>query len=185
MFCRHRGVPGHEQPFRVEGMVVLDGAHISGHFDCTGAQLRNGSGAALHADSLQVDQNMVLCDGFTATGGGSDGAIWLARAHIGGHLDCSGATLRNDSGPALDAYSLQVGQGMHLFGGFTAIASSSFCTVNLTGAHIGARLLCDGATLRNDSGPPWSHTAACKSARTCPLPAGSPPSATVPMWRSI
>jgi hypothetical protein len=48
---------------------------------------------------------------------------------------------------------LQVGQGMHLFGGFTATGSSSFCTVNLTGAHIGARLLCDGAALRNDSGP--------------------------------
>jgi hypothetical protein len=153
MFCRNQGGPGHEQPFVTEGMVILNGAHIGGHLDCSGAQLRNDSGPALVADSLHVDQDMVLRDGFTATGSGDDGAIGLAGAHIGGHLYCTGANLRNDSGPALDAYSLQVGLGMHLFGGFTATASSALGAVNLTGAHIGARLLCDGASLRNDSGP--------------------------------
>jgi hypothetical protein len=96
---------------------------------------------------------MALRDGFTATGSGDDGAISLAGAHIGGHLYCTGANLHNDSGPALDAYSLQVGLGMHLFCGFTATASSALGAINLTGVHIGARLLCDGASLRNDSGP--------------------------------
>ena len=136
-----------------DGTVRLSGAHIGGNLDCTGATLRNGSGPGLYADRLQVDQSVVLRDGFTAVGSGGDGAILLVRSHIGGHLDCTGAALRNDSGPVLDAYSLQVGQGMHLFGGFTATASSSFCAVNLTGVYIGARLLCDGASLRNNSGP--------------------------------
>ena len=207
MYCRNRGGPEHEQPFVAEGMADLRGAHIGGHLVWDGAQLRNDSGPALYADSLQVDQDMLMRSGFTATGGGedgavrlsgahiggnldcagaalrndsgpaliarglqvdqsvvlrdgftaagsgSDGAILLVRSHIGGHLDCTGAALRNDSGPALDAYSLQVGQGMHLFGGFTATASSVSWAVNLTGAHIRARLLCDGASLRNDSGP--------------------------------
>jgi hypothetical protein len=135
------------------GAVLLIDARISGPFSCTGADLRNDCGPALNADSLRVDQGMYLKDGFTATGSGGDGAIRLVGAHIGGHLICDGADLRNDSGPALDAYSLQVGQGMHLFDGFTATGSSGFCAVNLTGAHIGARLLCDGASLRNDSGP--------------------------------
>jgi len=153
MFCRNHKGPEHEQPFVVEGAVILVGAHIGGHLDCAGAQLRNDSGPTLHADSLQVDQDMLLTGGFTAVGSGGYGAVNLVGAHIGGHLDCAGADLRNDCGPALDAYSLQVGQGMHLFGGFTASGSSGFCTVNLTGAHIGARLLCDGASLRNDSGP--------------------------------
>ena len=135
------------------GAVRLVGTHIGGSLECEGAKLFNDSGPALYADSLQVDQDMFLTGGFTATGSGDDGAICLVRSHIGGHLDCTGAALRNDSGPALDAYSLQVGQGMHLFGGFTATGSSSFWTINLTGAHIGARLLCDGAALRNDSGP--------------------------------
>ena len=135
------------------GAVRLVGAHISGSVDCEGAKLFNDSGPALYADSLQVDHDMFLTGGFTATGSGGEGAICLVRSRIGGHLDCTGAALRNDSGPALDAYSLQVGQGMHLFGGFTATGSSSFWTINLTGAHIGARLLCDGADLRNNSGP--------------------------------
>jgi hypothetical protein len=134
------------------GAVLLTGARISGPFSCTGADLRNDCGPALDADSLQVGQGMYLTD-VTATGSGDGGAIRLVGAHIGGHLICDRADLRNDSGPALDAYSVQVGQGMHLFDGFTATGNSGFCAVNLTGAHIGARLLCDGASLRNDSGP--------------------------------
>jgi hypothetical protein len=135
------------------GAVLLTGGRISGPFSCTGADLRNDCGPALNADSLQIGQGMYLAGGFTATGSGGDGAICLVGAYIGGHLICDGADMRNDSGPALDAYSLQVGQGMHLFDGFTATGSSSFCAVNLTCAEIGTRLLCDGASLRNDSGP--------------------------------
>jgi hypothetical protein len=212
MYCRAaRGGREHQQPFTADGAADQRGAHIGGHFVCDGAQLRNDSGPALYADSLQVDQDMLMRRGFTATGAGEDGAVRLpgariggnldrdraalrndsgpalyadrlqvdqsvvlrdgftasgsdgdrdgdgvvilTRARIGGHLDCTGATLRNDSGPALDAYSLQVGQGMHLSGGFTGTASSVSWAVNLTGARIGARLLCDGATLRNDSCP--------------------------------
>jgi len=214
MYCRAaRGGREQEQPFAAEGTADLRGAHIGGHFVCDGAQLRNDSGPALYADSLQVDQDMLMRSGFTATGGGEDGAVRLpgarnggnldctgatlrndsgpalyadrlqvdqsvvlrdgftasasggggdgdgdgavilTRARIGGHLDCTGAALRNESGPALDTYSLQVGQSMHLFGAFTATASSVSWAVNLTGAHIGARLLCDGASLSNDSGP--------------------------------
>ena len=60
---------------------------------------------------------MFLRDGFTATGSRRSrwrGHAWLG-AHIGGQLSTApGRSLRNDSGPALDAYSLQVGQGMYL-----------------------------------------------------------------------
>ncbi len=103
-----------------DGAVRLSGAHIGGSLDCDGASLRNDSGPALYADRLQVDQAMFLRDGFTATGSGELGAVRLIGAHIGGHLDCTGADLRNDSGPALVAYGLQVGQDMYLSGGFTA-----------------------------------------------------------------
>src|SRR6266478_3614085 len=109
------------------GAVLLTDGRISGPFSCTGADLRNDCGPALNADSLQIGQGMYLAGGFTATGSGGDGAIRLVGASIGGHLICDGADMRNDSGPALDAYSLQVGQGMHLFDGFTATGSSSFC----------------------------------------------------------
>ena len=165
------------------GAVRLLGAHIGGQLDCTGATLRNDSGPALLADSLQVGQAMFLRGGFTATGSGEDGAVRLLGAHIGGQLDCTGATLRNDSGPALNADSLQVGQAMFLSGGFTATGSGENGAVRLPGAHIGGQLDCTGATLRNNSGPALTLTA-CRSARTCTSAAGSPPPAPASSARS-
>jgi hypothetical protein len=135
------------------GAVRLLGAHIGGQFACDGAQLRNDSGPALYADGLQVGQDMFLRGGFTATGSGGGGAVRLLGAHIDGQLACTGAELRNDSGPALAADGLQVGQGMLLRGGFTATGSGGDGAVRLLGAHIGISLECDGAELRNDSGP--------------------------------
>ena len=135
------------------GAVNLPGAHIGGQLDCTGAKLSNDSGPALTADGLQVDQSVFLRDGFAATGSGGLGAVRLVGAHIGGQLDCTGAKLSNDSGPALTADGLQVGQDMYLTDKFAATGSGSTSAVRLVGAHIGGRLDCAGAKLANDSGP--------------------------------
>jgi hypothetical protein len=118
------------------GAVNLVGAHISGSFTCTQADLRNDSGSALFADGLQVDHNMYVTGGFAATGG--TGAVRLAGAYIGGQLGCTEVELRNDSGPALMADSLQVGQSMYLAGGFTG--SGGVGAVRLTSANIGLHL---------------------------------------------
>ena len=131
-----------------DGAVRLLGAHIGGQLDCTGATLRNDSGPALAADSLQVDQGMFLRGGFTATGSGEDGAVRLLGAHIGGQLDCTGASLGNDSGPALFADGLQVGQAMFLTGGFTATGGGADVAVDLTGTRVGGALLFDLARPR-------------------------------------
>jgi hypothetical protein len=141
-------ITGHAE----RGAVNLLGAHISDQLDCTGATLGNDSGPALVAENLQVGQGMYLRGGFTATGGGELGAVRLLGAHISGQLNCTGATLGNDSGPALAADSLQVGQAMFLRG-FTATGSSDRGAVRLLGAHISGQLNCTGATLGNDSGP--------------------------------
>jgi hypothetical protein len=134
------------------GAVRLLGANIRVQLDCGGADLRNDSGPALHADGLEVGQAVFLSGGFTATGAGDDGAVRLLGAHIGGSLDCVGAELRNDSGPALFADGLQAGQAVFLSGGFTATGGGDDAAVRLLGAHIGGSLDCDGAVLRNDSG---------------------------------
>ena len=134
----------------IGGGVNLSSAHI-GQLDCDGAELRNDSGPALDADNLQVDRDMVL-RGFTATGSGDAGAVRLPGAHIGGQLNCTAAELRNDSGPALNAYNLQVDQDMFLRG-FTATGSGDAGAVRLLGGHIGGQLNCTAAELRNDSGP--------------------------------
>jgi hypothetical protein len=137
----------------VLGTVNLVGAHISGSLECDGAKLCNDSGPALIADGLQVGQDLFLRGGFTAVGSGGLGAIRLVGAHISGNLECDGAKLRNDSGPALNAGTLQVGQAMFLRDGFTAIGGGGDGAVNLTSANIGGQLEVVGAELCNDSGP--------------------------------
>ena len=136
-----------------QGAVRLTSAHIGGSLECDGASLRNESGPALSGDALQVDQAVFLRGGFTATGTGDNGAVRLRSAHIGGSLDCTGASLHNNSGPALDASSLQTGQGMYLRSKFSATGTGEPGAVNLAGAHIGGSLHCAGADLHNESGP--------------------------------
>jgi hypothetical protein len=133
------------------GAVNLVGAHIGSDLSCTGALLSNQSGPALVVDSLQVGKDMYLNNGFTATGSGGGGAVRLVGAHVGGNLDCGGAHLRNESGPALNADGLQVDQRMFLNRDFTAAGSGLFGAVNLVGAHIGGYLVCTGE-LHNEFG---------------------------------
>jgi hypothetical protein len=129
------------------GVVRLSGAHIAGGFSCSGAALRNDSGPALSADYLKVGQGMHLRGGFTATGAGDLGAVRLIGAHIDGQLDCTRASLRNDSGPALVARGLQVGQAIFLDGGFTAIGGGDDVAVDLKGARVGGTIVFDPAQL--------------------------------------
>jgi len=136
-----------------DGAVRLAGAHIGGVLDCDGAVLRNDSGAALYADSAQVGQNVFLRGGFTATGAGTDGAVDLRGAHIGGQLSCIGAVLRNDSGPALLADGLQVDQDMLLTDQFTATGGGSDAAVDLTGARVGGTLYFNPARLEHVTDP--------------------------------
>jgi hypothetical protein len=134
------------------GAVTLLGAHVSGALGCVGGELANDGGPALYADGLQVGQDMSLTDGFTAVGSGDGGAVRLAGARVGGQLDCAGATVSNDSGPALYADGLNVDQAMYLRG-FAAIGGGGAGAVRLPGARVGGQLGCAGAELRNDSGP--------------------------------
>lgn len=137
-----------------DGAMRMIGAHIGGHLDLSGATITNPSGPALHGEHLQVTGNVFLSGGFTADGAGELGTVRLAEARIEGHLDCSGATIRNSSGPALRAGSgLQVAGRVFLREGFTAHGASELGTVRLTGAHIGGHLDCSGATIANSSGP--------------------------------
>ena len=118
------------------GAVRLVGAHISGALECDRASLCNDSGPALDASGLQADQAMSLRGGFI-TGAGERGAVNLIGAHIGGNLECDRASLRNDSGPALDADSLRVELNVFLRGGFTATSAGYGVTINLTSARVG------------------------------------------------
>jgi len=172
------------------GAVRLVGAKIGGQLDFGAADLLNDSGPAesssvesssvesapaLIADGLQVGQGMF--GPATATGSGHRGAVRLVGAHIGGSLECDGAALINDSGPALVADGLQVSQGMFLRYRFTATGSSHLGAVRLVDAHIGGQLDCTNSALRNDSGP-----ALAASGLTY---AGVPHGISGPEWRNL
>jgi hypothetical protein len=139
-----------------DGAVRLTTAHISGRLTCAGAHLSNDAGPALHADGLQVDQDMFLSGNFIATASAVNGAVRLPGAHIGGQLDCTFAGLHNDSGSGLFADGLQVDQDMFLDDAFGANGSGADGAVRLWGAHIGGSLDCSRAGFRNDSGPALS-----------------------------
>jgi hypothetical protein len=67
---------------------------------------------------------------------------------MAGSLDCTEAAFRNDSGPALAAGSVQVGRGMLLGCGFTAIGSGDVA-VDLSDARVGGTLEFDPARLEH------------------------------------
>jgi hypothetical protein len=79
------------------------------------------------------------------------GAVRLFGAHIG-MLNCTGARITNDSGPALDADRLQVTGNTLLRNGFKAIGTGESAAIRLLAARLGG-LDCDRATISNSSGP--------------------------------
>jgi hypothetical protein len=135
------------------GTIRLLRASIGGQLDCSGAQLTNPTGPALHGDGLTVDGDLVLRDNLTATGSSEDGTIRLLGAHIGGQLDCSGAQLTNSDGPALHGDELIVDGGLFLAGQFIATGSGEDGAIRLLGARIRGQLTCSGAQLTNPTGP--------------------------------
>jgi hypothetical protein len=107
---------------------------------------------ALDGDGLRVEGDVLLGDGFTATGQGEEGAVRLLGAHISGQLNLNGARLTNDTGPAL------IGDGLHVDGdvfggGFVAAGYGELSAVRLPGAHISGQLNLNGAELTNQAGP--------------------------------
>jgi hypothetical protein len=134
-----------------DGAVGLHAAHL-GELDCTDATMRNDSGPALHADSLQVDHDVFLSGGFEAVGAGELGAVRLPGAHLG-QLECDGATMRNDSGPALAAFRLQVDQSVYLREGFEAVGAGSDVTLDLSQVRIGGVLEFAPARLQHTADP--------------------------------
>ena len=132
------------------GAVSLAGAHIT-RVECDGAVFFNDSGPALFAEAVQVEQDMFLRGGFRGSGAGDAGAVCLLAARLS-RLECDGAKLRNDSGPAFRGDSMVVDQRACLRDGFEALGAGEFGAVRLNGARIGL-LLCDSAKFVNNSGP--------------------------------
>ncbi|MEV6302364.1 hypothetical protein AB0M02_23315 [Actinoplanes sp. NPDC051861] len=129
--------------------IHLLGAHL-GSLECDNTQLANTNGPALNANVLRVEQSVFLRHGFAATGVGPLGAVRLASAHFR-RLECDGATLSNDAGPAVDADLLRVDEAFFLRD-CTLTNTGLTGTLRLVDAHLGV-LDCNGAQLQNTAGP--------------------------------
>jgi hypothetical protein len=66
-----------------------------GDIDLSGAIIKNGSGPALQAEGLRVDQNLYLAGGFRATGKGEVGALQLVNTQVAGSFTPSFSSLHN------------------------------------------------------------------------------------------
>ncbi len=127
-----------------EGLIARDARLFT--LGLTGCQLEHPAEPPL--DAARLTCSMLDLSGARIIGHAEAGAVSVAGAHIGGQLDCTGARLRNDSGPALAADSLQVGQGMCLLmGEFTG--GGADVAVDLADTRVGGTLLFDRARLEH------------------------------------
>jgi hypothetical protein len=133
------------------GAINLVDAHF-GRLNADNAKLRNDSGPALDAERLRVDRNVFMRDGFEATGSDGRATLQLQDAHVG-QLECDGATLRNDSGPALNGRRLRVDQDVYLRNGFDATGTGETVVVNLVDSRIGGVLVFAPARLEHSTDP--------------------------------
>jgi hypothetical protein len=136
----------------LEAGVVVRDARLPG-LDLRGCRIERSAEPLDWAplDCTRLTCGLLVLTGATVIGHTDAGAVDLLAAHVSGLFDCTEVKLCNDSGPALDANTLQVGKNMLLSGEFTGTGGDG--GVCLLGAQIGGQLGFDGAQLRNESGP--------------------------------
>src|SRR5665811_1135562 len=147
MFCQ--AVDGHR--FESTGELRLLDAHIGGQLNVDGASLSNETDPALISDGLQVDRSM-FCQAVDGHRFESTGELRLLDAHIGGQLNVDGASLSNETDPALISDGLQVDRSMFC----QAVDGHRFEStgeLRLLDSHIGGQLNVDGASLSNETDP--------------------------------
>src|SRR5580704_9154043 len=142
---------------RSAGAVCLSGSTIAGNLVLRHAQLAAATMSALMAENLTVKGHAGACEsrheGLTATGSGPLGAVCLAGASVSGQLSLRGTTLVNESGPALVADLITIGDGARLDQDFSAEGEGEAGVLRLPEARISGDLHQNGARLTSHTGP--------------------------------
>ncbi len=133
------------------GAIRLTGADVGGQLSCTGATITNNSGPALTAEGLRVDSDLFL-RGVNAHGTGDQSVIRLTDARVTGQIDCAGAEITNNSGPALTADGLRVDNDLSL-SEVRVRGASPDSAIRLIDIHVTGQIDCAGAEITNNSGP--------------------------------
>lgn len=146
---------------RIEGDLDLDEATLDRplmlrrcQFGTNEVHLRDADARAINlsgsrcggitAEGATVTRNLVLGDGFSATG-----ELCLVGTNIGGELNCAGANLANLNGRALNVERAVIANSVFLGSNFSATGE-----IRLFATKIGSHLNCSaGANLTNLNGP--------------------------------
>ncbi|AZM45451.1 hypothetical protein DMB38_06080 [Streptomyces sp. WAC 06738] len=124
------------------GKIRLVATRIAGTLILNGARLHDPGGEALNATRLQVDNDILMRDDFSA-----QGTVVLRSARIGGSLDLRTARLDAGSGEAaLDAARVQVD------GDFSAYRLSATGRLGLRNATVAGATFLRSASLDNPEG---------------------------------
>ncbi|HEX6354920.1 hypothetical protein [Actinophytocola sp.] len=131
------------------GALQLANARVGGDLYLVDTEVRNDSGAAVHADGLRVDGTPVLLR-TRMSGSAEDGTIWLLGAHVAG-LRVVESEVDNDAGPALFAAQLRV-QG-NVFLQLTRMSGAGrHAAIRLGDSRIGGQLVFGNMTISNPDG---------------------------------
>ena len=150
-----------QECFLPKGLTACD-AHLS-VLRLKGCRVEHPSVSAVAADRLSA--SLLALNGSIVVGHGDCGAVSLLGACIN-RVECDGADFSNESGPALFAEAIQVEQDMFLRAGFKAAGAGDHGAVCLVAARL-SRLECDGAELRNGSGPAIRGDSMVVDQRSC------------------
>jgi hypothetical protein len=142
--------PAAERRFEAEGGVRLEGAHVSGELNLSGAKLTGGDRPALEASGLRVDLGMI-CRPAAQHRFEANGGVRLNGAHVSGELNLSAAKLTGGDRPALEAGGLRVDLGM-ICREESAHRFEASGGVNVTGTQITGMLAFSGAKLTGRPG---------------------------------
>ncbi|MBE9136459.1 hypothetical protein IQ254_04465 [Nodosilinea sp. LEGE 07088] len=118
--------------------IWLKGATIR-LLDLSGTHIVN---ASLEAESIRVENDVLLCNGFCISG-----RVSLAGATIGGVLQCSTSRFNHPCGDSLIAQNAEIKGDIFLNSGFYASGQ-----VWLRGAMLGGSLVCSGGRFESPNG---------------------------------
>src|SRR5664280_1916515 len=127
--------------------LELSGCHLNGVVNLEKTKAPDVSLAGSYLSGALLARRLCLTHDLDLGGATLRAAVNLDGANIGGAFDCSGAQLRNDSGPALYAARLTVGASVFLRDRFTATGGGERGAVRLLGANISGPLDCRGAVV--------------------------------------
>ncbi|WP_406273633.1 hypothetical protein OHT93_25975 [Streptomyces sp. NBC_00191] len=103
-----------DREFYANGTVHLLDAQIGGSLRCQGGTFTNDTDTAIYAAGITVGRDVELSkanaeQGEDPRGFSADGKVVLSDAKIGGKLDCSGGSFKNEQSIAIDAKGLTAG----------------------------------------------------------------------------